>query len=145
MGRSCMAHQMKPWPLRLTSADIEADLRSKKRGKYGNTKCEWRGEKFDSKKEMLRFLVLRDMEKRDEIRNLVRQPEFRLEVNGHLICKYRSDFAYDEEQGPKWNTGVRPAQWRRTVEDVKGYATPEFKIKFALAKALYPELHWITS
>ena len=118
-----------------------------KRSKYGNTKCEWRGQKFDSKRELERYLVLRDMEKKDEIRNLVRQPEFKLIVNGELICKYRSDFAYDEPGEFLSEKGLGSALrgWHRVIEDSKGFQTKDWAIKFKLAKALFRDLDWRTS
>jgi hypothetical protein len=102
-----------------------------KRTKYGNRKCEWQGEKFDSKRELERHLVLLDMQKRGEIFDLIRQPEIRLMVRETLVCKYIGDWAY---------TVYNPK--RRVVEDAKGFQTPEFKLKWKLAKALYPEIDW---
>jgi hypothetical protein len=110
---------------------------NKKRAKYGNRKCVWRGEKFDSKREMLRHLVLLDMQKRGEIEQLERQPTFNLFVNGALVCKYVGDWHYITTDP----SSQFPA-WKRVVEDAKGFQTPEFKLKWKLAKALYPEIDW---
>ena len=46
--------------------------------KYGNTKVEYNGIKFDSKREMQRYLVLKDAESKGVITNLVLQPKFEL-------------------------------------------------------------------
>ena len=46
--------------------------------KYGNTKVEYNGIKFDSKREMQRYLVLKDAESKGIITNLVLQPKFEL-------------------------------------------------------------------
>ena len=104
-----------------------------KRLKYGNVKCEWHGEKFDSKRELERHLVLLDMQKRREIFKLERQPKFHLVVNGWSICTYIADWRYRDDGG------------QSIVEDCKGFATREWKIKWALAKALNPSSEFITS
>ena len=101
--------------------------------KYGNTRCEFRGEKFDSKKELERHLVLLDMQRRGEIEGLMRQPEWHLEVNDKLICKYRADWRYWQGRGKNQ---------RMVAEDAKGFQTAEFKLKWKLCKALYPEIDW---
>lgn len=46
--------------------------------KYGNTKVEWCGIKFDSKREMQRYLVLKDAERKGLIYCLTLQPKFEL-------------------------------------------------------------------
>lgn len=85
----------------------------KKRSKYGNQKVTYENEKFDSKKELARWLFLREAEQRGEISNLTRQVKFELlapvreEYVVHLKTKdvtrtkvvqqavfYRCDFTY---------------------------------------------------
>ncbi len=110
--------------------------------KYGNVKCEWNGEKFDSKRELERHLVLLDMQKRGEISNLERQPRFSLFVGAAKICDYVGDWRY-EQTVEKHSLKFRPYGVRKqVVEDAKGFQTPEFKLKWKLAKALYPEIDW---
>lgn len=46
--------------------------------KYHNTKCEWMGIKFDSKKELLRYQFLLSQEEAGLIRNIQRQVTFEL-------------------------------------------------------------------
>ena len=125
---------MSPTPHQLRiSAAMKLHWKKRKANKYNNVKCEWRGEKFDSKRELERHLVLLDMQKRGEIKNLKRQPRFKLEVNGQLICTYVGDWRYDDNSiGFLFDT----------VEDAKGFKTPEFKLKWKLCKALYPEIDW---
>lgn len=54
------------------------------------------------------------------------QPKLRLDVNGVHIADYIADFAYaDAETG------------ERVVEDVKGHATAEYKIKARLVLAVH--------
>lgn len=85
----------------------------KKRSKYGNQKVTYENEKFDSKKELARWLFLREAEQRGEISDLTRQVKFELlapvreEYVVHLKTKdvtrtkvvqqavfYRCDFTY---------------------------------------------------
>lgn len=54
------------------------------------------------------------------------QPRFDLDVNGVHVTRYLADFAYvDVETGG------------RVVEDVKGYATAEYRLKKALMLAVH--------
>jgi hypothetical protein len=69
------------------------------------------------------------MERFGEARNLRLQVPYKLEVNGSLICKYIADFVYEERQ--------RDGSWREHVEDVKGFKTPEYKLKAKLMKAVH--------
>lgn len=54
------------------------------------------------------------------------QPRLSLDVNGEHICDYIPDFKYHDCQ-----TG------ETVIEDVKGHATAEYKIKARLVRALY--------
>ncbi len=95
--------------------------------KYQTQKCEFNGEKFDSRKELQRYLELRLLERSGQITGLKRQVKFELipaqrepnktgkrdgVIKGKVIekeCAYYADFVYVDSQG---NT---------VVEDVKGY------------------------
>lgn len=100
-------------------------LNFKGRSKYGNKKCVYEGMTFDSKKEMARYIFLKEAEMRGEISDLRRQVRFELlpsvheeyevELKTKTIKKtrvvqqavyYRSDFCYIKD-------GVE------VVEDVK--------------------------
>lgn len=96
------------------------------KSKYLAKKCEYNGIEFDSKKELRRFVILEDMVKRGEIRNLQRQIKYELipqqrepstvnsrgkEVLGKVLersCNYIADFQYEKDG-------------KTIVEDVKGY------------------------
>ena len=100
-----------------------------KRPKYGNKKVTFQGIKFDSKREMHRYLVLKDMEKRGEIDRLSLQVPFILWGSKQEIrtptgrpMKYVADFVYYRDG-------------ERFIEDSKGYPTPEYKIKKAILLA----------
>lgn len=120
------------------NSELNALFAKAARRKYGNTKCEWQGEKFDSKRELERHLVLLDMQKRGEIGGLLRQPRYRLVVNEEHICDYVGDWFYTLRV---YGSRAKPVDIE-TVEDCKGFQTPEFKLKWKLCKALYPEIDW---
>lgn len=94
--------------------------------KYGNVKTEVAGVRFDSKHESKRYIALRQMERDGLIRDLELQVPFRLEVNGDLICVYKADFVYYDNQT---DTMI--------VEDAKGVRTREYIIKAKLMKAIH--------
>ncbi len=106
-----------------------------KTNKYQAQKCEFNGEKFDSRKELQRWLELRLLERSGEITDLKRQVKFELipaqrepdtigkrggVMKGKVIehgVTYVADFVYKDKQG---NT---------VVEDTKGVRTKEYVIK----------------
>jgi hypothetical protein len=98
--------------------------------KYSNQKCESGGIKFDSKREMMRWHDLVQMQVRGEISDLEVQVPFVLApacvINGRKkpALRYIADFVYfkrDEEI--------------QTIEDVKGQLTQAYKIKRHLMAA----------
>lgn len=103
-------------------------MKKKPYSKYGNTKTELNGIKFDSIRERNRYIQLHAMEKSGLISELKLQPAYKLKAkivskgfpNGRELT-YRADFSYIEN-------GVL------VVEDVKGVETDVFKIKRALVK-----------
>lgn len=106
-----------------------------KANKYQAQKCEFNGEKFDSRKELQRWLELRLLERSGEITDLRRQVKFELipvqreldttgrrggVIKGKVIehgVSYVADFVYKDKKG---NT---------VVEDTKGMRTKEYVIK----------------
>lgn len=99
-----------------------------KKAKYGNTKCELDGFKFDSLRERDRYTVLIAQQRACEIHNLQLQVPFVLapgvEIAGRRRppLRYFADFVYDR-------AGVR------VVEDVKGRVTEGYRIKRHLLAA----------
>lgn len=86
------------------------------RPKYGNKRVEWQGQTFDSKKEMQRYLVLKDAQDKGIISDLERQPQFELipkvtetfvkhlktkdkvcERTVQLAISYKGDFRYKKD------------------------------------------------
>lgn len=92
--------------------------------KYRNIQTLVFGEVLDSRREASRYLQLRAMQDAGEVKNLRRQVDYPIVVNGVKICKYVADFVY-EQNG------------RQVVEDSKGYRTREYRLKKKLMKAVY--------
>lgn len=95
---------------------------TKQREKYHNTRIDTEWGKFDSKKEYKRWLELQKLQEAGWIFNLQRQVKFDLipaqkAENGTLRgVFYKADFVYIKDG-------------EIVVEDVKGYKTPEYKLK----------------
>lgn len=127
------------------SPRIAPPVPPKKRSKYGNRYCIIGNERFDSEKEGRRHLVLLDMQRKGEIRNLKRQVWFKLVVNGELIGKVRPDWTYQRRtclNGMTWVFADPPAYGSIVAEDCKGFQTRDHKTRWKLAKALHPEIEW---
>lgn len=86
-----------------------------------------RGHIHDSIMESRRCADLCARETTGLITHLEQQPEFRVTINGKLICTYRADFQYRMA-----DSGLP------IVEDVKGVTTPVFNLKRKLVEASYP-------
>ena len=95
-----------------------------KQSKYRNKKMVVDGYTFDSMAEAKRYGELKLLEQAGKISHLARQTRFKCYVNRQPICIYIADFAYNEN-------GIE------VVEDVKGVATPVYKLKKKLVEALY--------
>ena len=94
-----------------------------KRPKYGNRKIVRDGITFDSAKEARRWSELLLLERAGAIQNLQRQVKYELipsqRIAGKVVeraCNYIADFVYEEDG-------------KTTVEDTKGFRTPEYIIK----------------
>ncbi|MBI5259803.1 MAG: DUF1064 domain-containing protein [Burkholderiales bacterium] len=116
--------QAAPLPARPSLTDWRDHPRQKRHEKYSNVRCEFEGQKFDSKAELKRWLDLRLLLRAREITNLERQVSFELvpkttRPSGGVerAVHYIADFVYTDRRG------------LRVVEDVKGAATPEYRLK----------------
>lgn len=87
------------------------------------------GHTHDSKMEARKCDDLTAEEAAGTITHLQQQPEFRVEINGKLICRYLADFQYRLA-----DSGLP------IVLDVKGMTTPIFNLKRKLVEATYPGL-----
>lgn len=103
--------------------------------KYRNQPTVQNGVRFASKAEAKRDAELLLLARAGQIFALRRQPRYPLVVNGVKVCTYVGDWEYVEKEQPGGPT-------QTICEDRKGVLTPAFKIKWALAKALHPEIEW---
>lgn len=97
--------------------------------KFNARKIKRCGQTFDSQKEYERWLVLRNMEKRGEIRDLRRQVKFELvpayPAEGLRALTYIADFVYT-------------LGGKTVIEDVKGYRKGAvYELFVAKKKMLY--------
>lgn len=100
--------------------------------KYRNkpTHSFWRGEpvRFASKAEARRGAELELLERVKEITGLQRQVKFVVTLGSEKV-RYIADFVYFE--GTKM-----------VAEDVKGFETEEWKVKWAVMKGSLPDIEW---
>lgn len=89
----------------------------------------YKGVVYDSKAEMLRAFELDALKAAGKIKGWERQVEFRLVVERALICKFIVDFRVFDGH----------SYW---LEEVKGWPTPEYKLKLKLFKALYQNIDY---
>lgn len=93
--------------------------------KYGNIHTEYRGKRFDSRREARRYAELSLMEQVGEISGLRTQVAYELipsqkDSNGKVVERaitYKADFVYTDKDG------------NQVVEDSKGYRTDVYKLK----------------
>jgi hypothetical protein len=95
-----------------------------KKRKYRNNSVTMDGMRFDSQAEARRWAELKLLERAGVISGLRRQVTFPIIWNSVKICDYRADFVY-----------ISQGELRPTLEDVKGFATPEYRIKAKLMAA----------
>ena len=99
--------------------------------KYGAIKTTVDGIKFDSKAEARHYQTLKCLERAGEISDLELQPKFDFTIPGFnkdkKIFTYKADFSY-----------YKKGESLPTIEDVKGFETPVFRLKKKLIEALYP-------
>lgn len=82
----------------------------------------------DSKKEAAQFLLLRERERRGEIKNLLLHGRVKLEVGGITICDFEPDFLY-EENG------------KLTAKDAKGLKRGSTYDLFRVKARLFEAIH----
>lgn len=97
-----------------------------RKSKLGNVKTLRAGTVFDSKREADRYSELVLLQKAGEIFDLELQPLFDLCVNGVFVCRYKGDFRYRER-----------GKSMPTVEDAKGFKTPDYILKKKLMLAVH--------
>jgi hypothetical protein len=105
-----------------------AEYRAKapKPRKYRNEPVVIDGVRFDSKRESIRWHVLRLLERAGDIKDLKRQVRYQLTAHGLPICVYIADFSY-----------IDAATRTPVTEDLKGFETEVFKLKAKLFAAQF--------
>ena len=139
-----MSDRKNPWadPEAVRAHKRGCQIAARRRSKYNAKPQVVDGVRFASKAEAKRDAELQLLERAGAIRDLKRQPRFPLVVNGEKVTTYVGDWTYVETKAAK-PLGAHPLVIiRRVVEDRKGVQTPAFKLKWALAKALHPEIEW---
>lgn len=92
--------------------------------KYNNKITYIHNIRFDSHKEAMHYLYLKDLEEKGVIHTLQLQVSFPFIYEGKKIFKYVADFVYEDEFGTH-------------VVDVKGVRTQLFNLKKKLIEAQY--------
>lgn len=110
---------------------LSSQTRAFRRSKYHAQKVKCDGITFDSKREYLHYLVLRDRQKRGEINALEVHPRIHLHATGadgikRKIGEYELDFRF-------WDALKR----ERRFQDVKGFEVPLSIWKIRHAEAEY--------
>lgn len=106
--------------------------------KYKNQKVVVDGIKFDSKKEAVHYLKLRDAERNGHIKDLKMQVRFELQPNfkkngrSYRKVEYIADFTY-----------TRCSDNQLIVEDVKGYKTDSYRLKKKWFEYTYMDLELV--
>ena len=95
-----------------------------KKRKYNNVPTVVDGVRFDSAKEARHWVLLQALARDGLIWNLRRQVKYDLVVKGFHICTYKADFVFQDDNGTH-------------VQDAKGVATPEYKLKKRLMFAVH--------
>ena len=81
------------------------------KNKYNAKRQLYKGIRFDSKKELNRYLILEQMQMKNYISELEIHPVYPLLVNGIKIGRYTADFKYKNKDGEE------------IIEDVKSKIT----------------------
>jgi len=97
-------------------------------GKYNAKKTVYNGNLYDSKAEAsfaAKIDLLKKAKGKDKVISVTRQVDFPVIVDGEKICTYKLDFLVVTNDGGKHHF------------DVKGFATPVYKLKKKLVEAIY--------
>ena len=109
------------------------------RSKLQSIECIVDGIKFQSRLEARRYTQLKQMEQEGVIRNLVLQPKFLLQE------KFEDPYTHKKYQ-PIYYIGdflYVADGCQQVVEEIKGFATEVFRLKFKLVIHKYPEIKFV--
>lgn len=119
-----------------------------RRNKYGVAPKEERtsrdGILFDSKGELKRWENLRLWQLKGDIRNLRRQVEYPLVINGETVGTYTPDFVYEKKVVLSDNDVLGGLRFIKVVEDFKGKMTRDAALRIKVFEAIYGEKVLIT-
>ncbi len=128
----------------MTRKEIET-LIGHKRHKFGAIRqvCNL-GHSHPSKAEATHCWALQAQLKANLIKDLKYEPKFPLDVNDELICVHKPDFGYfrKEMECKSEKLKIYTEQWIQCVDEVKGFQTPDWKIKSKLFQVLYPHIQY---
>ena len=101
------------------------------KNKYFAIKQIYKGVKFDSKRELSRYIVLEQLLNSNQISDLVIHPLFPLMVNGKKIGRYTADFKYVNKEGVT------------VIEDVKSKATKtrDYRLRKKILETYNPPIY----
>lgn len=100
--------------------------------KYHSRRTEYNGTTYDSAAEARLAMSIDAMFKAGELQAITRQVSYPLfGKNGSKICVHRVDFVLWFKDGHK------------EIWEQKGYATRDWKLKYALMRDNYPELPYV--
>jgi hypothetical protein len=105
-------------------------FQSKRYNKFGNKSTQYNGSYYDSIKEAdyAQSLDLRMHAKgKDKLKSWKRQVPIELRINDQKICTYKIDFVETDMND------------NDTYTEIKGFETPEWRLKWKIFDALYPE------
>lgn len=100
----------------------------KRFNKFSNKRTEYNGVYFDSIKEADYAQELDLRIKAKDLKEWKRQVPIDLIVNGEKICTYKIDFVEIDHRGNEMYT------------EIKGFETPEWRLKWKLFDALFPDI-----
>ncbi len=98
--------------------------------KYNNTPKMYNDKLYHSTLEADYAKLLDTLLKGKELKSVEAQPRFYLKVNDKTICTIVPDFLVVTKNGQK------------EIREIKGIETPEWRIKWKLMQALYPEFKY---
>lgn len=111
--------------MRINERELAGLLGKPQGSKYHNNKPTYKGESFDSNKELEYYLLLKDREKKGEIKNLARQTVYEIQPSfkdkdGKTVraITYKADFSYYDLTDEQYH-----------IIDVKGFKTEVYKLK----------------
>jgi len=104
---------------------------NRRKNKFNAKKTQYNGRYYDSVLEANYAEKLDWLIKAGEVKEVVPQYKISLDVNGVHIANYYMDFKVVLSDG------------RIEMHEVKGFETPVWRMKWRLAKAMYPEYKFV--